>query len=168
MTLLDAPKFDVARDRRNTMILRISAAALLVLFVVWWLVAGRPVDWPWNWNHYWFGRITVNRFMVALEANDLPKAYGVWVHDKDWQQHPQQYSVYPFSRFQDDWGPTSPDNEYGPIHSHKVALVGRYGNGVLAAILINGRKSNALDLDYDPRTGQLSYAPPGVQLYLGP
>ena len=44
MTLLDAPKFDAARDQRRTMILRISAVGLLVLFVALWLVAGRPVD----------------------------------------------------------------------------------------------------------------------------
>ena len=29
-------------------------------------------------------------------------------------------------------------------------------------------KSDALDLTYDPKTGQLSFAPPGVSLYLGP
>ena len=80
----------------------------------------------------------------------------------------QQYSVYPFARFQGDWSPTSPDNEYGAIHSHKIAVAARYGNGLLVAVLINGRKSGALDLDYDPKTGQLSFAPPGVSLYLGP
>ena len=62
----------------------------------------------------------------------------------------------------------SPDNEYGPIRSHKIALAGRYGNGLLVAVLINGRKSDAVDLDYDPKSGQLSFAPPGVSLYLGP
>jgi hypothetical protein len=168
MTLLDAPKFDAARERRQTMILQISAAGLLVLFVAWWLVAGRPVDWPWNWGHYLFGRAKVNQFLTAVETNDLAKAYGIWVNDKSWQQHPQQHGVYPFTRFQDDWSSTSPDNEYGAIKSHKIALAGRYGNGVLVAVLINGRKSDALDLDYDPHTGALSFAPPGTSLYLGP
>jgi hypothetical protein len=168
MTLLDAPQFDAARARRNTLILQIGAGALFVLFVVWWLVAGRPVDWPWYWDRYLFGRAAVNRFLSALEANDMAKAYGIWVRDKNWQQHPAQYSVYPFSRFQDDWGPNSPDNEYGAIRSHKIVLAGHYGNGVLVAALINGRKSDALDLAYDPKSGQLSFAPPGVKLYLGP
>jgi hypothetical protein len=168
MTLLDAPTFDAAKARRKALILRISAGVLVALFVAWWLVCGRPIDWPWYWNRYLFGRITANHFMDALEANDLQKAYGIWVHDKNWQQHPQNFTVYPYSRFVGDWSPTSPDNEYGPIRSHKIALVGHYGNGVLVAILMNGRKSNALDLGYDPKTGQLSFAPPGVQLYLGP
>ena len=33
---------------------------------------------------------------------------------------------------------------------------------VLVAILINGRKSKALNLDYDPREHTLDFAPPGV------
>ena len=168
MTLLDAPQFDAARARRNTLILRICAAAVVVLFVAWWLVASRPVDWPWNWDRYLLGRDKVNEFLTSVEANDLAKAYGIWINDKDWQQHPQQHSAYSFDRFQDDWSPTSPDNEYAPIKSHRIVLAGRYGNGLLVAILFNGRKSDALDLDYDPKTGQLSFSPPGVNLYLGP
>ncbi len=168
MTLLDAPQFDAARAKRNALILQIGAGAIFVLLVAWWLVASRPVDWPWNWNHYLFGRITVNKFLTAVEANDLGTAYGIWTNDKNWQQHPQQHSAYPFDRFQGDWSATSPDNEYGPIKSHKIALAGRYGNGVLVAILINGRQSDALDLAYDPKSGQLSFSPPGVNLYLGP
>ena len=166
MTLLDAPKFDAARNKRRQLIFQISAGALVVLLVVWWLVAGRPIDWPWNWNHYLSGRSKVNKFLTAVEANDLAKAYGIWVNDANWQQHSQQYSVYPFGRFQGDWRSTSPDNEYGAIKSHEIILAGPYGNGVLVAALINGRKSDALDLAYDARTGQLSFAPPGVELCL--
>lgn len=168
MTLLDAPIFDAAKARRKALILQISAGAVLVLLIAWWLVAGRPVDWPWNWDHYLLGRRAASQFMTALQANDLEKAYGVWVHDANWKQHPQNYSVYPYSRFVGDWSPTSPDNEYGPIRSYQIALAGHYGNGVLVAILVNGRKSDAVNLGFDPKTGQLSYAPPGVQLDLGP
>ena len=168
MTLLDAPKFDEARDRRNTLILRSCAIVVVVVLVAWWLVAGRPVAWPWDWNHYLFGRAKVNNFLAAVEADDLSKAYGIWINDKDWQQHPQQHGAYSFERFKGDWSPTSPDNEYGPIKSHKIVLAGPYGHGILVAILINGRKTDALDLAYDPKSGQLSFSPPGVNLYLGP
>ena len=168
MTLLDAPQYDAPRDRRRTLILECTAGAIVLLFVSWWLVASRPVDWPWNWNRYLFGRIQVNKFLGAVEADDLPRAYAIWVNDKNWQQHPQQYSAYPYSRFQGDWSSTSPDNEYGAIHSHKIALAARYGNNLLVAVLINGRKSDALDLSYEPKSGTLSFAPPGVSLYLGP
>jgi hypothetical protein len=168
MTLLDAPKFDAARDQRQRFLLIGASGLFLVLFVAWWFVAGRPVDWPWNWNGYLFGRSTANKFLTAIENNDLTGAYGIWVHDKDWQQHPDKTAAYPFSRFQGDWSSSSPDNEYGPIKSHQIVEAARYGNGVLVAILINGRKSKALNLDYDPHNHTLDFAPPGVELYLGP
>jgi hypothetical protein len=168
MTLLDAPRFDEARERRRQLILYIAAGGLAVLMVAWWLVAGRPVDWPWNWDAHLFGRAAVNQFLTAIEKNDLAGAYGIWTHDKDWQQHPAQHGVYPFSRFQEDWSPTSPDNEYGAIHSHRIAAARVYGNVLLVAVLINGRKSDALNLDYDPKTKTLNFSPPGVRLYLGP
>jgi hypothetical protein len=168
MTLMDAPKYDAVRERRHSAILIFSAALLFAGMVGWWLEAGRPVDWPWNWNDYMFGRSTVNHFLADVERNDLSTAYGIWIHDKDWQQHPAKNDTYPFSRFQEDWSSTSPDNEYGAIHSHEIALAGRYGSGVLVAVLINGRKSKALNLDYDPKTHSLTFAPPGVELYLGP
>jgi hypothetical protein len=168
MTLLDAPVFDEMRDRRRRTIAIGGAALLVVLFIGWWLIAGRPVDFPWNWNAHLFGRSAVNRFLTAVEKNDLQTAYGIWMHDKDWQQHPQQYGVYPFNRFQQDWSSTSPDNEYGAIQSHRIAAARVYGNVLLVAILINGRKSDALNLDYDPKTRTLNFSPPGIALYLGP
>jgi len=168
MTLLDAPKFDEVREKRNQRMLIGAGGLFLVLFVGWWLVAGRPVDWPWNWNTHLMGRSTVNNFLAAVEKNDLPKAYGIWTHDKDWQQHQNQHGVYPFSRFQGDWSSSSPDNEYGNIQTHKIVAARIYGNVLLVATLINGRKSGALNLDYDPKTHQLNFSPPGVELYLGP
>ena len=168
MTLMDAPVFDEARDRRRRVTLYSAGGVLLVLFVSWWLVAGRPVDWPWNWNGHLMGRSTVNKFLAAVEGNDLPKAYGIWIHDKDWQQHPAPTGAYPFSRFQDDWSSTSPDNEYGAIQNHQISAARMYGNGLLVAVLINGRRSKALNLVYDPKAHTLSFSPPGVELYLGP
>ena len=168
MTLLDAPKFDAVREQRRQVFLYSTGGFLVVLLIAWWLVAGRPVDWPWNWNNYMLGRMTVNHFLTDVEKNNLAEAYGIWLHDKNWQQHPTQNGAYPFARFQQDWSGTSPDNEYGVIQSHKIVLAGRYGNSVLVASLINGRKSKALNLDYDPKTHALDFAPPGVELYLGP
>ncbi|MGA7339793.1 MAG: hypothetical protein WBE72_22250 [Terracidiphilus sp.] len=168
MTLLDAPKFDEARDRRRHLILTISASVAGVLVVLWWLLAGRPVDFPWNWDAHLFGRSAVNRFLTDIEKNDLAAAYGIWTHDRNWQQHPQQHGVYPFARFEQDWSSKSPDNEYGAIQSHRIAAARVYGNVLLVAVLINGRKSDALNLDYDPKTETLNFSPPGVQLYLGP
>jgi hypothetical protein len=168
MTLMDAPKYDEARERRHMVIVYGTAGLLVVLLVGWWLVAGRPVDWPWNWDNHLFGRSAVNGFLTAVEKNDLPKAYGIWTHDKDWQKHPTQNGAYPFERFQEDWSSTSPDNEYGVIQSHEIVATRMYGNVLMLAVMINGRKSKALNLDYDPKTHTLSFSPPGVEIYLGP
>ena len=37
----------------------------------------------------------------------MPKAFGIWNHDPDWQHHPQQYAQYPYGRFETDWGHAS-------------------------------------------------------------
>jgi hypothetical protein len=168
MTLLDAPKFDETRYRRNRMILFGCVGLLAVFLMAWWLVAGRPVDWPWNWDAHLFGRSAVNRFLTAVEHDDLQKAYGIWLDDANWQQHTAQHSSYPFSRFEQDWGPNSSENEYGTIKSHRIAAARVYGNVLLTAVLVNGRKSDPLDLTYDPKTHRLNFAPPGEELYLGP
>ncbi|MGA2278524.1 MAG: hypothetical protein ABSG00_13065 [Terracidiphilus sp.] len=168
MTLLDAPEFDYTQDRRRRVIIISAAGVLFVLIVGFWLVAGHPVDLPWNWNNHLRGRMVVKAFFTDIEKNDLPAAYGVWTHDKDWQRHPAQHAGYPFDRFEKDWGPMSPDNDYGPIHSYKIAAATMHGNVLLMALYINGRKSKALDLDYDPKTHSLNFSPDDVQLYLGP
>jgi hypothetical protein len=36
------------------------------------------------------------------------------------------------------------------------------------AVLINERKSKALNLVYDPKTHELDFSPPDVEIYLGP
>ena len=164
MTLLDAPKFDEVRDRRMRAILFSSIGAVIVLLVSFWLIAGHPVDWPWYWLHHLEARHTADNFLDAVEKDDLPKAYGIWMHDPDWQQHADKYSSYPFKRFHDDWSKTSPDNEYGVIQSHKIAVAHQYGNIVLMAILINGRKSNALNLTFDPKTHTLNFSPPDMEI----
>jgi hypothetical protein len=168
MTLLDAPEFDEAHERRRLVVFYSTAGLLFVLFVGFWLAAGRPVDYPWYWNSHLRGRMAVNSFLTAVEKNDLPAAYGIWIHDKDWQQHPAAQHTYTFDRFQQDWSSHSPDNEYGAIQSHRIVEATMHGNVLLMAIYINGRKSKALDLDYDPKTHTLNFSPEDVQLYLGP
>src|ERR1019366_4992200 len=105
MTLLDAPAFDEARYRLNQTILFTGLGLVVVLFIGSWFTSGMPVDWPWNWWTHFRGRMTVNHFLTAVEQNNLPKAYGIWNHDPDWQKHPAQYKAYPLPSFQEDWSP---------------------------------------------------------------
>jgi hypothetical protein len=166
MTLLDAPQFDTVRDRRRRRIIYFSTGTFGALIIAWWLMAGLPLDWPWNWNYHWRGTVAVNEFLKDVEKNNLVGAYAIWNHDKDWQQHPDRYAGYSFARFQQDWGPESQDNDYGAIKSHVIKVSRMYGNVLVVAAFINGRKSKALFLDYDTRTRQLGFSP--VELYLGP
>ena len=166
MTLLDAPRYDAARARRNQIVLWVVVGLLVVLVIGFWLMAGRPVDWPWNWPTHLRGRSTINTFLKDVEKNDLSDAYGTWVHDPEWQKHPQQSGAYDFNRFQQDWSPNSSENEYGAIHSHEIVAARMSGNVLLVGIRINGLKSKALFLNYDPQTKHLGFSP--VELYLGP
>jgi len=166
MTLMDAPQFDEARYRRNRGMLWGTVGGLFVLLIVFWLVAGRPVDWPWNWYTSMRGRATINTFLDDVEKNDMAGAYGVWLHDRDWQKHPGQAGSYTFERFQQDWSPNSPENEYGAIKSHKLVASRISGNVLLVGVRMNGMKSKTLFLNYDPSTHKLGFSP--VELYLGP
>lgn len=166
MTLLDAPKFDAVRDRRNRAILFGSAGLFAVLVIASWFVAGMPVDFPWNWWAHFRGRSTANHFLTAVEHNDLGEAYAVWTHDPDWKNHPQQHVEYPFTRFEQDWSSTSSGNDYGAIKSHHILAARMNGNVLIMGIRINGLKSNTLFLSYEPKTRMLGFSP--VELYLGP
>jgi hypothetical protein len=166
MTLLDAPKFDAVRDRRQREVLWICVGTLVVLFVASWFVAGRPVDWPWNWYTHFRGQSTINTFLKDVERNDLTAAYAVWNHDPDWQKNPEKSGSYDFNRFQQDWSPNSSQNEYGAVKSHKIVAARMAGNVLLVGIRINDLKGKALFLNYDPATKKLGFSP--VELYLGP
>ena len=166
MTLMDAPKFDEVRDRRQRWALATTAVVLVVAFVGWWLLAGRPIDWPWTWNNHWRGTSTVNRFLKDVEKNDLAAAYGVWNHDEDWRLHTAKYAGYTFDRFQQDWSANGTANDYGTISSHKIQAARMYGNVLVVGVFLNERKSKAVFLAYDTHTHTLSFSP--VELYLGP
>lgn len=168
MTLLDAPAYDAARERRRQLAARWTTVAVALLVVLWWLAASRPVDWPWHWNQHLVGRWKANHFLAAVEKNDMATAYGIWLNDKNWQQHPSAGGAYNFTRFEADWSPSSHDNEYGAIRSHRIAAARVVGNVLLMAVLVNDLKSKPISLDYDPKSGALNFSPPDVELYLGP
>src|ERR1700739_3005805 len=168
MTLLDAPKFDQARENRNRAMLYGGGGLLFILIVVFWMLSGHPADMPWNWYTHMRGRAAINNFLQDVEKNALKSAYAIWVHDPNWQQHPEKYGAYPFDRFEKDWSRTSPDNEYGVIQTHEIVAARVFKNVLLVGVLINGRKSKALFLTYFPKDHTLDFAPPDEELYLGP
>ena len=167
MSLMDAPEYDEGKEKRKRKFFWGGVGLFWVLLIGWWLVAGRPVDWPWYWQQHYQARHRMDAFLSAIEKNDLASAYGIWHNNQNWQQNAPKTGPDTFARFQDNWSPASHDNDYGAIQSHEIAAERRWGNGVIIAALINGRKSRALNLFYFPKEGTLDYPPPDTELYLG-
>jgi hypothetical protein len=159
MTLMDAPKFDAAGAARRSQWIKGGVAGLLVFVVFLWLFTGRPVDYPWTWWTYWAGERDINQFLLAVESNDLPRAYGIWENDFDWRQHPDKYKTYPYERFAEDWGQDSMGNDYGTIKSHSIVVRKLTGTALIVGAMINGRKSAPLFLAYDKNDHTLSFSP---------
>jgi hypothetical protein len=159
MTLMDAPRFDEVGSRRRSVLLKGSLVGLLALFIASWLVVGHPLDSPWTWWTYWSGTRATNGFLHAVEGNDMPRAYGIWVNDKNWQQHAGNFKTYPYERFLEDWGPNSSANDYGTIASHQIVVQKVVGTELVVGSMINGRKSKPLFLAYDRSGHTLGFSP---------
>jgi hypothetical protein len=131
MTLLDAQEYDYAKDRRKKR--RIISAIVLVLvllFLVWWF-------------RYWPEEHLVGKFFAALQRQDYNLAYGIWMRDPQWQQHPQRHSRYPFGDFYRDWGP---GGEWGIIKTANVfgaSTCPGGGSGVVVDVVVNDRTEHA-------------------------
>ncbi|HEY4009404.1 MAG TPA: hypothetical protein VGM11_04575 [Acidobacteriaceae bacterium] len=127
MTLLDAPAYNAARARKRRRIIIASLIGVVIIAILVWTF--------WNWP----AEHRVNRFFTALEQQQFEKAYGIWNNDDHWQQHPDRYKTYPYSKFLDDW---SLNGEYGKITSYKILYAtSSLGNSTLMAVSVNGRKS---------------------------
>jgi len=129
--IFQAPAYDPRRERRNWQAWTLgSLTALLVaasLYVFW--------NWP--------EERVVDKFFERLERQDYEGAYGIWLADSDWKQHPERYRNYPYGGFYSDWGP---GGEYGPIRSHKIEASGsppKGGSGVIVVVTVNGRAEKA-------------------------
>jgi hypothetical protein len=130
-SIFEAPPYDPRRERRRKALIALGIAFLIFLAVVAYL------------NRYWPEERIVHNFFAALQQQQFEKAYGIWMHDDGWKQHPDRYAEYPFGRFLQDWGPSG---EWGPIRSYRikgvVAPPGR-SSGVVAAVIVNDRKEPA-------------------------
>jgi hypothetical protein len=131
MTLLDAKPVDLAREHRRRAIISISISVLvLLIFFAWYF-------------RFWPEERIANRFFSALETQNYALAYGIYFHDTNWQQHPQEHSQYPYNEFYADWGP---GGEWGLIKSYKVEASGNCpggGTGVVVQLVVNGRSERA-------------------------
>jgi hypothetical protein len=133
MTLMDAREYDPTAGRKKRLRLVLAAVVLLVGgFLTWWL-------------RYWPEERVANHFFTALQKQDFEAAYGVWMHDPQWQQHGDRlpYKKYPYKDFYRDWGP---GGEWGVIRSYKIYASGAPpggGSGVVVDVTVNNRAERA-------------------------
>ena len=138
MSLMDAPAYDPAPDRRKR---NLFIGSLITIFILILLTVG-----GYAMGHGWLftnlpAEHRVNTFFNALEAKDYSKAFGIYNNDPDWQQHSAKYSDYPLPRFTEDWTTESPVK--APITSHHVDISrtdgsGMFGTGIIVAVHVNG------------------------------
>jgi hypothetical protein len=151
MSLMDAPAYDPAHDRRMKALLISGIAILVLAFVLG--VAGRAS------GHGWFfsnvpAEHKVDHFFNALEAQDYDKAYGIYENDDNWKQHPDKFG-YPQKRFIEDWTTYSPVKTAITSHHVDVSNVdghGFWGTGIIVAVRLNGEHKAFLYVNRSDRT----------------
>jgi len=131
MTLLDAKEYDPEKERRKKVRI-ISAIVFLLLagFFLWWF-------------RYWPEQRVAEHFFDALQKQDYESAYGIWMHDPQWRQHPDRYKKYPFHEFYTDWGP---GGQWGVVKAYKIYAAGTPpggGSGVIVDLIVNDRAEHA-------------------------
>jgi hypothetical protein len=129
-TIFEAPPYDPRRDRRRRTLVLIAVVILIALAAL----AYRYRNWP--------EERVVAHFFDALQHKQFETAYGIWMHDPDWKQHPDRHSKYPFNEFSQDWGPSG---EWGLINNFEIAGSDnpKGGSGVVVLVTVNGRAEKA-------------------------
>ncbi|MGH9556796.1 MAG: hypothetical protein ACRD3R_11310 [Terriglobales bacterium] len=130
MSLLDAPEYDPSRERRKALL----ALGAVVLVAALAATAYRFRNWP--------EERVVDRFFAALQGKDYETAYGIWLADPDWKQHPNRYTNYPYGDFYRDWGP---GGEWGLIRSYRVegSASPPRSTGIIVEVTVNDRAEKA-------------------------
>ena len=135
MTLLDAQEYDPAKARKRKQTNHFGDRD----------PGDRRSALGW-WFRYWPEERIVGHFFDALQKQDYKTAYGIWMHDPQWAQHPEQHPKYPFNEFYQDWGP---GGEWGLIKTHKVYGASTCparaagGSGVVVDVIVNDRTEHA-------------------------
>jgi hypothetical protein len=131
MTLLDAKEYDEAGARKRKKLIVSIVGTILVIAALAYAF------------RYWPEERLVDKFFAALEKQQYETAYGIYMADPEWRQHPQKYSLYPYSDFYRDWGP---GGEWGLVKSYKIYATGECphgGSGVIVEVIVNERAEHA-------------------------
>lgn len=127
MTLLDAKEYDEAGARKRKKLIVSIVGTILVIAALAYAF------------RYWPEERLVDKFFAALQKQQYETAYGLYMADPDWRQHPQKYSLYPYNEFYRDWGP---GGEWGLVKTYKIYATGecpKGGSGVIVEVIVNQR-----------------------------
>lgn len=131
MTLLDAKEYDPERARKRRRQITAAIAILVIVLALGW------------WFRFWPEERMVGHFFAAVQKQDYKTAYGIWMDDPEWQQHPGQHPKYLFNEFYRDWGP---GGEWGLVKTYKVygaSTCPGGGSGVVVDVIVNDRAEHA-------------------------
>jgi len=143
-TLFDAPQYDPGKERKHKQAIWI--AIIIVLIVA--ALAYRYRNWP--------EERVVDHFFAALQQKDYEKAYGIWMADPEWKQHPKQHAQYAYEDFYRDWGP---GGDWGVVRSYKLLGSATLGSqGVVVVVDVNERADKAR-LWVDKHNKSMSFSP---------
>jgi hypothetical protein len=154
MSLFEAQPYDPRPARRRRDLILALIVLVIVIGVVWWLF------------RFWPEEHQVDRFFDALQQQNYEQAYGDWVHDPQWKQHPEKYSSYPYNDFIKDWGPSG---EWGIIRSHHIdgaAVPKGYSgspfavaSGVVVVVTVNDRVADKAHIWVQKDDKTLGFSP---------
>ena len=133
MTLLNAPAYDEQKENRKHNILLGSGIFLAAMVVL--TLAGYLLGHGWLFTNL-PAEHRMKVFLTTVQAQDYPKAYGIYYNDPQWQQHPDRYKDYPLQRFIEDF--TTESDWKGQVTSFHVDFSRRNKTGVVVAATING------------------------------
>jgi hypothetical protein len=145
-TILTAPQYDPKRERRKKQIIAGVILAVVGIGVLLYVFRNWPEE------H------VVNKFFSAIQAKDYEKAYGIWMADPDWKQHPQKFSNYPFNEFYQDWGP---GGEWGLIRTFSIdgSANPKGGSGVVVVVTVNERLADKARIWVEKKDKTLTFSP---------
>jgi hypothetical protein len=154
MTLFEAQPYDAVGARRKRLRIIAVIGVVIAIGILCWTL------------RFWPEERLVNRFFDALQLQNYEAAYGIWMHDPEWKQHPDRYSRYPYNDFINDWGPSG---EWGLIKSHHIdgAKVpeGYSGtpfataSGVVVVVTVNQRVSDKAHIWVQKDDKTLGFSP---------
>lgn len=146
-TILTAPQYDPQREKRKKQII------IAIICVVIGIAALTYTFRHWPEEH------VVDKFFTALQNKDFKQAYGIWMADPNWEQHPQKYSNYPFNEFYQDWGP---GGEWGIIRSFHIdgsAVPKGPSSGVVVVVTVNERVADKARIWVEKSSKTLTFSP---------